>query len=61
MIGSDDTRSRCRDRRAARYSPRDVPTRYCLIEADHLITSHDPMTFEVDPRYPAATQERRQQ
>lgn len=40
-------------------SPREVPTRYCLVEADQLITSHDPQTFEPDPRYPAATQERR--
>lgn len=44
---------------SAHGSPREVPTRYCLVEADRLITSHDPMTFDPDPRYPAATQERR--
>lgn len=38
---------------------REVPTRFCLVEASALITSHDPQSFDVDPRYPAATQERR--
>lgn len=40
-------------------SPREVPTRYCLLEAERLITSHKPDNFEPDPRYPVATQERR--
>lgn len=44
---------------SAQGSPREVPTRYCMLEADQLITSHDPMSFELDPRYPEATQERR--
>lgn len=40
-------------------APREIPTRYCLVEASTLITSHDPQTFDIDPRFPAATQERR--
>lgn len=40
-------------------SPREVATRYCLIDASELITSHTPDNFLPDPRYPAATQERR--
>ena len=44
---------------AAQGAPREVPTRYCMVEASQLITSHRPTDFSVDPRYPANTQERR--
>lgn len=44
---------------SAQGAPREIPTRYCLVESGTLITSHDPVSFDVDARYPAATQERR--
>jgi len=40
-------------------APFTVDTRFCLIEADRVISSHDPITFEPDQRYPSGVQERR--
>ena len=36
----------------------DLPARYRVVEADQLQTSHDPMNFSVNPRYPQGVQER---
>lgn len=38
--------------------PRPVPAAHAVIEAAALVTSHDPRTFGVDPRYPVGVQER---
>lgn len=38
----------------------EVPARYCVIEADRLVTSHDPLKgYQPSPDYPAGVQERR--
>lgn len=36
-----------------------IPTRYCLLDARRVITSHHPSDFSVNTAYPAGTQERR--
>lgn len=40
-------------------APREIRTRYCLVSADAIIPSHDPLSFQPDSRYPEGVQERR--
>lgn len=39
-------------------SGEEVPIHYAVVEADDLVTSHNPTTFEADERYPAEAQPR---